>query len=38
LLFKGKNIKEEKYLVKGKNRAKGRETREASEDKGTIFL
>jgi hypothetical protein len=36
LLFNEKSIREEKYIVKEKNRAKGRETRERPEEKGTL--
>jgi hypothetical protein len=36
LLFDGKSLWGKKDPVKEKNRAKGRETREASEGKGTM--
>jgi len=36
LLFDGKSLWKKKDPVKEKNRAKGRETREASEGKGTM--
>jgi hypothetical protein len=36
LLFDAKRLWEKKDLVKEKNRAKGRGTREASEGKGTM--
>jgi len=36
LLFDGKSLWGEKDPVKEKNRAKGREIREASEEKGTM--
>jgi hypothetical protein len=36
LLFQEKNIGEGRKLVKGKDRAEGKETREASAEKGTL--